>query len=167
MEQYSFYIRRLCKCYEYQGEKARELYQEVCAEIYRSLDKFRRESSLKTWIYRITINICCKHVRKAVKESTTVEFKDAEYNNAKEGHKIIPGYFKKKIRIEEKMDRKIMLEYIIDNTSFQDRLIMILHFMGYKHNEVAEIVKLKRDNVAQRVSRIKKKAAQYMSKGDF
>lgn len=39
-------------------DQAADLSQEVFLRVYRSLCKFRGRSSLKTWIYRITLNHC-------------------------------------------------------------------------------------------------------------
>jgi len=39
-------------------EEARDLAQEVFLQIHRSLHRFERRSSLKTWIYRIVVNQC-------------------------------------------------------------------------------------------------------------
>lgn len=39
-------------------DRAADLSQEVFLRIYRHLGKFRGRSSLKTWIYRVTVNHC-------------------------------------------------------------------------------------------------------------
>ena len=39
-------------------EEARDLAQDVFLQVYRTLGGFRGRSSLKTWIYRITVNQC-------------------------------------------------------------------------------------------------------------
>lgn len=45
-------------CYQFvvNDEEAKDLAQEVFMEVYRSIRSFKEESSLKTWIYRISIN---------------------------------------------------------------------------------------------------------------
>ncbi|NTU58158.1 MAG: RNA polymerase sigma factor [Chlorobiaceae bacterium] len=45
-------------------EDAEDLAQEVFVEIYRSIDKFREESKLSTWIYRIAISKSLDHLRR-------------------------------------------------------------------------------------------------------
>jgi RNA polymerase sigma-70 factor, ECF subfamily len=39
-------------------EEGRELTQEVFIQVFKSLDTFRGESKLSTWIYRVAINMC-------------------------------------------------------------------------------------------------------------
>jgi RNA polymerase sigma-70 factor (ECF subfamily) len=45
-------------------EEAADMSQEVFLRVYRHLGRFRGRSSLKTWIYRITINCCRSALRK-------------------------------------------------------------------------------------------------------
>lgn len=44
-------------------ETAEDLTQEVFIKLYRSLDRFRGESQLKTWIYRLTVNMVTDYLR--------------------------------------------------------------------------------------------------------
>lgn len=46
-----------------QGE-VEDVVQNVFLEVYRSLDRFRGESSLSTWLYRITVNVALQEVRR-------------------------------------------------------------------------------------------------------
>lgn len=43
---------------------AEEIAQDVFIKCFKYIDKFRGESSLKTWIYRITINTSKNYLRK-------------------------------------------------------------------------------------------------------
>ena len=45
-------------------EEAREVYQETFLKAYRSLSRFRFESSFYTWVYRIATNVSLDHLRK-------------------------------------------------------------------------------------------------------
>ena len=42
--------------YVWSAEDAEEITQDVFLKVFESLGKFRSESHLRTWIYRITIN---------------------------------------------------------------------------------------------------------------
>ncbi len=43
---------------------AEDIAQEVFLRAYRALPRFRGESSLYSWLYRITINLCLNHLRR-------------------------------------------------------------------------------------------------------
>jgi RNA polymerase sigma-70 factor (ECF subfamily) len=49
-------------------EDAEDAAQEVFTKVWKNLEKFNHSSSLKTWIYRITVNTCIDHGRKPWKK---------------------------------------------------------------------------------------------------
>lgn len=44
-------------------EEAEDITQEVFVEVFQSVSKFKQDSSLSTWIYRIAVNKCIDHIR--------------------------------------------------------------------------------------------------------
>ena len=58
---YQLPLLRMCIMYLHDEELAKDAVQETFINAYRNLDKFRAESSEKTWLTRIAIN-CCKNV---------------------------------------------------------------------------------------------------------
>lgn len=52
-------------------EDAEDIAQDVFVEVFRSIKKFKGDSSLSTWIYRITTNKCLEFIRK---QNTTKRF---------------------------------------------------------------------------------------------
>ncbi|HWQ25559.1 MAG TPA: RNA polymerase sigma factor [Chlorobaculum sp.] len=53
-----------CYRFVFNREDAEDLAQEVFVEVYRSIDKFREESKLSTWIYRIAVSKSLDHLRR-------------------------------------------------------------------------------------------------------
>lgn len=45
-------------------EDAEDIAQDVFVEVFKSIDKFKGDSKLSTWIYRITTNKCLEFIRK-------------------------------------------------------------------------------------------------------
>ncbi len=45
-------------------EEARDIYQEVFLKVYRSLPRFRFQSSFSTWLHRVVVNVCFDHLRR-------------------------------------------------------------------------------------------------------
>lgn len=57
-ERYSALVYNLALRLAGDAEEARDLSQEIFLRIHRHLWKFRGRSSLKTWVYRVTVNHC-------------------------------------------------------------------------------------------------------------
>jgi len=53
-----------CLSYVPNREDAEDIAQEVFVEVFHSISKFKGQSKLSTWIYRITTNKCLEFIRK-------------------------------------------------------------------------------------------------------
>ncbi len=56
VKQYQDQVVNTCFGFVHDKEDARDLAQEVFVEVYHSIRKFREESGLGTWLYRIAVN---------------------------------------------------------------------------------------------------------------
>jgi RNA polymerase sigma-70 factor (ECF subfamily) len=72
MIRYERQIYRVCYRFVENREDAMDLAQEVFIKAFEHLPTFRRESSLKTWLYRIAMNHCINHVKKSSHEFVEV-----------------------------------------------------------------------------------------------
>jgi RNA polymerase sigma-70 factor (ECF subfamily) len=72
MLRYERQIYRLCYRFVENRDDARDLAQEVFIKAFEHLPTFRRESSFKTWLYRIGMNHCINHVKKHTREFVEV-----------------------------------------------------------------------------------------------
>jgi RNA polymerase sigma-70 factor (ECF subfamily) len=72
MIRYERQIYRVCYRFVDNREDAMDLAQEVFIKAFEHLATFRRESSLKTWLYRIAMNHCINHVKKHSQEFVEV-----------------------------------------------------------------------------------------------
>src|SRR6516165_1796692 len=72
MVRYERQIYRICYRFVENREDAMDLAQEVFIKAFEHLATFRRESSLKTWLYRIAMNHCINHVKKNSQEFVEV-----------------------------------------------------------------------------------------------
>jgi len=72
MIRYERQIYRVCYRFVENRDDAMDLAQEVFIKAFEHLSTFRRESSLKTWLYRIAMNHCINHVKKHSQEFVEV-----------------------------------------------------------------------------------------------
>jgi RNA polymerase sigma-70 factor, ECF subfamily len=71
LEQYDAPLHRTARMYVATDAQADEVVQETWMAVLRGIDRFEQRSSLKTWLYRILMNIARTH---GVRESRTVPF---------------------------------------------------------------------------------------------
>src|SRR6187455_758841 len=66
--------------YQFAGNHfdAEDIAQEVFLKVYRSLDKFRQDAQLSSWMYRIVMNACIDHRRRQHPAATAAFGEEAE-----------------------------------------------------------------------------------------
>jgi RNA polymerase sigma-70 factor, ECF subfamily len=132
-------IRSLCKIYYGSNEDQKDAFQDIILQLWKSLDTFRGESEISTWIYRVSLNTILTKIKKE-KKSVTVEPIDLHHlyiTNAKAD------------------DNVELLFIIIQSLKDIDKAIVVLHLEGYQNKEIAEILNMSPTNVGTRFNRVK------------
>ncbi len=120
-------------------EDALDLTQDVFFKVYRALPKFRQESSIYTWIYRIALNTANSFLKKNGRINTG-SFEDV-------GDGIDTN-----IAHEEEL--KSILKAKIEELPEHYKDVIILHyFEGFDYNEIAEILGINVGTVKSRLFR--------------
>lgn len=67
--------------YQFAGNHhdAEDIAQEVFIKVYRSLDKFRQDAQLSSWMYRIVMNACIDHRRRHLPAGAAAFGEEAEH----------------------------------------------------------------------------------------
>jgi RNA polymerase sigma-70 factor (ECF subfamily) len=66
VERHRSMVYRLAYQFAGNHHDAEDIAQEVFIKVYRSLDRFRQDSQLSSWLYRIVMNACIDHRRRHV-----------------------------------------------------------------------------------------------------
>lgn len=147
-------VLRLCKGY-FNGNEAlaSDSAQEVFIKIWESLDSFRGESSISTWIYRISINTCLLYLRKqsTKKEKATSTFPPI----AAESYSFDE---------EEKLQK---MYACIQKLEEKDKIIILMMLEGISYQEMAEVVGINEQALRVRIHRIKKNLTQCVQHGNI
>ncbi|MFS4492182.1 RNA polymerase sigma factor [Maribacter sp. 2308TA10-17] len=64
LDEYQQKVFGTCISFVPNQEDAEDIAQEVFVEVFNSIEKFKGDSKLSTWIYRITTNKCLEFIRK-------------------------------------------------------------------------------------------------------
>ena len=152
-EIYEFYwqkIFRLCMGYVNDSELAQDLAQETFIIVWQQLPKFRNESSVGTWIFRIASNNCLRQIEREKKFSKT----DLPLNLEE--------------KKQESLEPQIQLLYqFISELPETDRIIISLELEEVKQTEIAHIVGLSESNIRVKIHRIKEKLTQKFKENGF
>lgn len=76
VEQHRSMVYRMAYQFAGNHHDAEDIAQEVFIKVYRSLDRFRQDAQLSSWLYRIVMNACIDHRRRrpaGVGPSSTAE----------------------------------------------------------------------------------------------
>src|SRR5687767_8260621 len=60
IEQNQQKLLRICSVYAESADDKKDLFQESLIQIWRSLPSFEGRSSLSTWMFRVTLNVCLR-----------------------------------------------------------------------------------------------------------
>jgi len=76
-------------------EDAQDVLQDTFLSIFKSIKSFKGDSSLSTWIYRVTVNAALMQMRKRRKERQTVPIEDYLPRFDDDGHRVavVPDWY--------------------------------------------------------------------------
>lgn len=134
-------------CYKLGGSNidVEEATQAVFVELYFSLPKFKFESKLSTYIYRITLNVVCKTLKKNRRYTKWSSDVDDSYNTPSLDEEIINNE-----RIKE-------LHSAIDKLKYEQKVALTLYcFEDMSYKEVAEVMEVSLSKVETLIFRAKK-----------
>ncbi|XDV01024.1 RNA polymerase sigma factor [Flavobacterium sp. WC2429] len=148
-ESYWQKIFRLCMGYVNDYTLAQDLTQETFIIVWEQLPKFRNESSIGTWIFRIASNNCLRQIEKQnrfPKAQLPLNLSEEKQHN-----------------IEPQIQ---FLYKCIAELPEIDRIIISLELEDIKQTEIASIVGLSEANIRVKIHRIKEKLTEKFSRNE-
>ncbi len=112
-------------------DDAEDLAQEAFVRAYQSLKKFKGKSSVYTWLYRITVNLCLNHLR----TRRTRSFIGLEKIEA-----VMPGGDETDAPTELRELSETAQKAIQELPPKQRAVFILRHFQGLPHAEIAGIM---------------------------
>ena len=130
---------------------AADITQEVFLRAWRNLDSFRGDSSLSTWLYRVTANLCVDLARKKTGEGAPASIDDEESPAAAIADPVRMN------RPEEAAENNALrqeLQYALSQISEEHRRIVILRDVGgLSYADIARTLGLEEGTVKSRLAR--------------
>jgi RNA polymerase sigma factor (sigma-70 family) len=148
-------------------EDAEDLSQEVFLEVLKSIPRFKKNASVNTWIYRITVNKSLDHLRRQKRRNIVRTmgsfFKDSSDGTNSDDNKLTTM----DTRNDDK-EKKVILDNAVNALPENQKIAFILNkYEELVYKEIAEIMNLSLSSVESLIHRAKlnlqKKLVNYFS----
>ena len=156
VERYQAMVYSVCFNLLHDHQQAEDISQEVFLQIYRSAGKFRYESKVSSWLYRIAINRSLnliRHNRRSrwLQSLSTFGTEEEKRRSSLSDPQAIPP----DLAFEDRERREFLLK-AIDALPVKQRVPFILHkFEGFSSREIAKIIQIPLTAVEARIRRAK------------
>ena len=141
-------IRNICRYYNSNAEDQKDMYQEVLVNIWKSLDSFRGDSAMSTWVYRVAVNTSLTFTGKAFRHmKLMVNSETTNLNSILDDENLMQKL------AEEKLLERMQLE--LNQLSVIDKALISLMLEGLSMKEIAEVIGITEPNVKVKIHRIK------------
>lgn len=157
VEQHQIPLMRLCKGFLHHDEDAKDIVQETFIEVFQSIQQFRSDSKLSTWIYRIAVNKSLNQVRKnkinhlfdrldvfSTGRNNSIEPRMPEQDKEQPGMKM------------EHDERLRHIKNVIDSLPYNQRIAFVLNkYQDLSYQEVADVMEISLSSVESLIHRAK------------
>ena len=132
-------IYTVCYMFARDKDEAADLFQDVLINLWKGIGKFRNDSEISTWVYRVSLNTCISADRKKRKMPTTrldmnIDLFDDDDTDSRQ------------IQV---------LRQRIQRLQPLNRAIVLLWLESLSYQEIADIVGLTPKNISVRLTRIR------------
>lgn len=124
-------------------EDAKDLFQETAFRAMTNREKFRPGTNLKAWLFTIMKNIFINNYRKKVKANTIMDSTDNLYY-LNSGSQSIANGAESNIVMKELIK---MIARLDDST----RIPFLMHYQGFKYQEIADHLDLPLGTIKSRI----------------
>ena len=156
-------------CYGFikQPDEARDVAQEVFIEVFQSMSRFREKSSLKTWIYRISVNKSLDWLRKKNRKKRINLWFQKPVSKEEMASDQATTHHTPLDRLLEKEQERIM-EQILNKLPVNQRVAWTLHKLEeLPQQEVAEILETTIPAVESLIHRARKNLYKQLDKYNY
>ncbi len=154
-EEYSPKVYNTLLSYTKNAEDAEELLQDVFVTVFNTAKSFRADSSVSTWIYRISVNKALDFLRKKnsikrfgifaslyKKDSAEIKYESVDF--------VHPG-----VKMENQEDARILFSVIDELSEKQKTVFILTQIEDLSQQEVADVLQTTRKAVESLLQRAK------------
>jgi len=129
-------IHKLIGLYVDNEEDRKDLKQEIMLQAWHSFKNFKGQSKFSTWLYKVSLNTVLNFRKKEAKKA---QLENDSLNKTTDSNK----------------DDHEVLYSLIKQMNEIDKMLMTLHFEGYKNIEIADITGMTQNHINVKLHRLK------------
>ena len=134
MNEHGNSILRLCALYIRDAGLAEDAAQETFLRAYRAIERFRGDSSPKTWLTRIAINVC----------------KDMQRRRSRQP--LLPGHLPEAVHRDDNYDDSVITEVMALPEKYR-AVILLRYYQELSISETAKVLGITQNAASIRISR--------------
>ena len=133
---------KVVHAYAFTSHDREDLFQEIVTQVWNSIPRFRAESAVSTWLYRVALNCALAWSRKERKHRERTESIETNEFALQETSRT------KDRRLGWLYEQIARLDHV-------DRSLTLLLLDGFSYREMAETLGISESNVGVKINRIK------------
>ena len=137
-------IIKIARAFTKTSHDREDLINDIALELWKSFERFKGDSKISTWIYRVAINVSMNYKRKKKKDSFFSFLDDFKKVDS------LPWLIE-----QDNSSESEILYNCIDELNEINKAIILLYLDGNSHDEISEITGISKTNVGTRIGRIK------------
>lgn len=138
-------------------EDAQDIAQDVFIEVYRNIQKFKGDSKLSTWLYRMAVNRSLNHIRDNKKNKWFYSFEDEVAAKSKQLQQLQSSKTDQPAFELENKQRTLILHEAINSLPENQKVAFTLSkYEELSYQEIAEVMNLSVSSVESLLFRAKK-----------
>lgn len=150
LEEHQHKLLRICSVYAKDDDDTKDLFQEVLVNIWKSMPSFKENSTIGTWMYRITLNVCLRLKTKEIRKQKKLLRLDSRAINIYKTDTSDDGQ-------NIQREQLVQLRNCIKKLNEADKAVITLYLEELPYKEISSITGLTENNIAVKIKRIKKK----------
>lgn len=133
-------------------EEAEEVSQDTFIKVYKSLPKFKGDSKLSTWVYKVAYNTCLDRIKKNKNQYNEIPIDSFSENQIKTLDIALSA-------LEEKEQQQTIQDCLQQLSSKDSFLLSLFYFEELSLEEISQIVSMEANTVKVNIHRARKRLA--------
>jgi RNA polymerase sigma-70 factor (ECF subfamily) len=157
VDKYQVLVFNTCIGFVGNRQSAEDLSQEVFIETYRSINKFRGDAKLSTWLYRISVNKSLNYIRDHKKHNLVRSLERFFYGEKEENLEVEDYAFGTADAPLEQQQHALELHKAISTLPDNQRIAFTLNkFDDLSYKQIAEVMDVSLSTIESLIHRAKK-----------